>query len=431
MLRRLAHVLLAVAVGSLPALVMTAPPASARPSYNVSVPPRFSPNGDGVQDTLRVRFTVPKPTRVRLEMGGGRARHKVLRTVDLGWHPAGTYRWTWDGRTDGGRLVPEGMYYVRMVLPNGTGVSGDRVKVDTTFAPTLQTPTYAAGSDARARVFPRSSAVTDAVVLRAYTSEHKAASLRLVIRNAAGRVVRDADVNDPLVNNRDATYGRGRTVLWAARRADKPLPKGRYTARVVGRDKAGNTGRSDPMKIWVSADQLVWRETTTTILPSQLRFGSCTYSSANGCGDFPDCGEVLPSTAYAGGLSYRSEPCAEPASLLSRAHTSHLLQVPEATGVRGVSAVRVAFTGAATTAGEPDVGTLSVWGSSVDATVTGTSGESDWLLDPAWGEGDEGDPDSYVPRRDPGAAWSFSTTGTDAFDVASFTVGIRYLVIAD
>ena len=154
--------------------------------------------------------------------------------------------------------------------------------------------------------------------------------MRLVIRDAAGKVVRNADVNRALSNNGGRVYGHGRTVKWAARRAGKPLRKGRYTAVVTGRDKAGNRGRSAPLRIWVSADQLAWRETTTTLLPTEHRFGPCTYSTANGCGDFPDCGEVVPSALFAGGLSYRSEPCAVPQSPQSRASTTHLLEVPEA-----------------------------------------------------------------------------------------------------
>ena len=65
MFRRLVRVVTALAVVTVPALTVVAPPAQARPSYNVSTPTTFSPNGDGVQDTLRVRYTVPKPTRVR------------------------------------------------------------------------------------------------------------------------------------------------------------------------------------------------------------------------------------------------------------------------------------------------------------------------------------------------------------------------------
>ena len=99
--------------------------------------------------------------------------------------------------------------------------------------------------------------------------------------------------------------------------------------------------------------------------------------------------------------------------------------------MRGVSAVRVAFVGAPTTAGEPDVGTLTVWGTPGGTSVVGTTGQSPWTDNPAWGEGDEGEPERDIPQRAPGAAWSFATTGTDAVDVASFTVDVRYLVVAD
>jgi hypothetical protein len=170
---------------------------------------------------------------------------------------------------------------------------------------------------------------------------------------------------------------------------------------------------------------------TTIVSPAASAIGPCAYSTANGCGDFPDCGQVVPSTLYAGGLSYRSKPCADPESFQSRAGSDHLLQVPEATGVRGVSAVRVAFAGAATTAGEPDVGRLTVWGVSGGSAVVGTSGRSEWVLDPTWGEGQSAFDDVTQQQRDPAAVWSYATAGTDSVDVASYTVDVRYLAVAD
>ena len=123
----------------------------------------------------------------------------------------------------------------------------------------------------------------------------------------------------------------------------------------------------------------------------------------------------------------------EPGSFHSRASSAHLLEVPEATGVRGLSAVRIAFAGAPTTAGEPDTGTLRVWGDGTedDVSIVGTTGQATWIDDPGWGEGDVGDPDRHLPRRDLAAAWSFSTLGTDSVDVATFTVDVRYLAVPD
>jgi hypothetical protein len=191
----------------------------------------------------------------------------------------------------------------------------------------LTAPRYGAELGAPARVYPRSTVVTDTLDLRASAEERRLVYLELIIRNRNGRLVRRADVAEPLTTN-GGLHGYGRTVTWAAIRGGRPLPSGRYTAVVVGRDKAGNTGRSYPVKIWVSADKVEWRETTTTVAPDESAFGPCTYSSANGCGDIPDCGEVVASTLYAGGLSYRSTPCANPASFQSRASSAHLLEVP-------------------------------------------------------------------------------------------------------
>ena len=161
----------------------------------------------------------------------------------------------------------------------------------------------------------------------------------------------------------------------------------------------------------------------------QSRVGICEFSTANGCGDFAPCGKVVPSTMYAGGLGYRPEPCVPADSQRSDAATSwHLLEVPEATGVRGLEAVRVSFAGAPTTAGGPDVGTLSVLGTN-GATVVGTSGQSTWVEGPAWGEGLDR---SYPLRQlDPAAHWAFSASGTNTVDVARFTVDVRYLAVAD
>ncbi|NYE36564.1 hypothetical protein F4692_001697 [Nocardioides cavernae] len=428
MVRRLAQVVLALAVAAIPVVVTTSP-SEARPSYGLSVPSVFSPNGDGVQDSVRVRYTVPEPTRVRLEVSrAGRGKGRVVRKVDLGWKVKGTYRWTWDGRNEQGNRIGEGLYRVTLALPDGSGVAGDRVKADTSFTAELSSPVHGERG-ARARVFPRSTEVADAVELTAYSGEKRLESLRLVISNAVGKVVRDADVDELLLTGGGYRYGYGRTVAWAAKRGGRPLPRGSYTAVVTGRDKAGNTGMSAPLEVWVSGDQLVWKETTTTVTPSESRVGVCAYTTANGCGEDHPCGQVVPSALFEGGLSYRPAACVPADPDRSDAATSrHMLEVPEAAGVRGLGAVRVSFVGAPTTAGGPDTGTLSVPGTTT-STVHGTSGESAWVEGPAWGEGLVA---AYnVPHRAPAAVWDFGTSGTDSVDVASFTVDVRYLVVAD
>ena len=441
MLLRLLTVLSATAVvagsmtGGAPATASASASASARDAFSLAAPSRFSPNGDGVKDTLRVEVTVPRRTHVRLTVGsvGGRLEY---RRVDLGRLPSGTHTWTWDGRNQTGRVVPDQAYVIRAydvaAGRNAAPVASEEVQVDTGFSPDLTTPTFGAGRKARARVYPRTAVVTDTLDLSAIAHEKEVTFFELVIRNDRGRVVRRADVGERLPYAIGGGFRDiGRTVSWAAVRGGKPLPRGRYTAVVVGGDTAGNTGRSEPLDIWVSAEKLEWRQTTTTLTAQASRtVGACAYTTANGCGEDAPCGEVLPSTTYAGGLSYRPRAC-EPAdprrSDAALAH--HMLEVPEATGVRGLAAVRVSFVGSPTTAGEADTGTLAVPGVHGASRVVGTSGRSEWVDDPAWGGGlDRSYP---IPQRDPAALWSFSTSGTSSVDVATFTVDVRYLAVAD
>lgn len=424
----------ALAVAATPALAVVNPAGAAtRPHWDVAAPSRFSPNGDGVKDTLRIRYELPARTRVWLAIGAASSR-VTYRRVNLGVQSKGIHEWTWNGRNQSGKVVPDQAYQVRLydTVPGSQGFAtwraSDKVQVDTRFSPTLAAPTFGAPAGSPARVYPRTTVVTDTLPLTAGAWDNKVDFFELVIRNSRGRVVRRADVDERGTGpDGRPSFGTGRTVEWAAVRGGKPLPKGRYTAVARGRDLAGNTGSSRPLKIWVSADPLVWKETTTTVTPDATDFGPCTWSTANGCGDYPPCGTVVPSALYAGGLSYRSKVCDPPRQYGSTASSSHLLEVPEATGVRGLAAVRVAFAGAPTTAGEPDAGTLVVTGRSASPRVVGTTGQSPWVEEPAWGEGlAESDP---LPQRDPAALWSFSTTGTDSVDVATFTVDVRYLVI--
>ncbi len=424
----------AVVAGSLAGGAPATASAAARDAFALAAPNGFSPNGDGVKDTLRIKVTVPRRTHVRLTVGsvGGRLEY---RRVDLGRLPSGPHTWTWDGRNQSGKVVPDQAYVIRAydvaAGRNAAPVASEEVQVDTGFHPDLTTPTFGAGRKAPARVYPRTTVVTDTIDLRAIAHEKKVTLLELVIRNERGRVVRRADVDERLPYAVGGGFRAiGRTVSWAAVRGGKPLPKGRYTAVVVGGDTAGNTGRSEPVDIWVSQEKLEWRETTATLTAQASRVEVCTYSGGNGCGDGAPCGQVVPSTLYAGGLSYRPRAC-EPVDprRSDAASARHMLEVPEATGVRGLASVRVSFVGAPTTAGEADTGTLVVAGDQGDSTVLGTSGQSGWVEDPAWGEGlDRSYP---IPQRDPAALWSFSTSGTSSVDVATFTVDVRYLAVAD
>ena len=443
MVRRLVLAVLGPALLALPALTLVSSADAAGSGWKVAAASRFSPNGDGVQDTLTIRYRVPAEAHVHLAVSRADDRLHPVRIVDLGEQPAGRHVWQWDGRNQSGKRVVDQGYAISVydAAPSGQAArASKKVQVDTTFWAELSVPTYGAELGAPARVFPRTTVVTDTLDLTAYSEEKKLISLELVIRNRRGRVVRRADVADPRSTTNTGVHGHGRTVEWAAVRGGKPLPSGRYTAIVVGQDKAGNSGRSEPVKIWVSADKLEWQEKTVTVAPDASVVGPCEYDGGNGCGEYTPCGRVVASGLFPGGLSYRSAECATPPVNLqtqSAAAAAHMLEVPEATGVRGLAAVRVAFTGAPTTAGEPDTGKLVVSGTYAPAPhpttsiVEGTSGQSAWVEEPRWGEGLAEDVNYGYPQRDPAVLWGFSTRGTDSVDVASFTVDVRYLAVAE
>ncbi len=109
----------------------------------VSAAPRaLSPNGDGVQDDARIDYEVRRPTTVRIEIrdATGTALRTFLRVV--GESELGPASWTWDGRGDGGTVVPDGRYVL--------WINEQRfpLLVDTqapTGAPLLRTPFAASG----------------------------------------------------------------------------------------------------------------------------------------------------------------------------------------------------------------------------------------------------------------------------------------------
>lgn len=439
---RLLQVVLGAALLASSALAAV-PAASAAGSWKVAAARQFSPNGDGTKDTLSVRYRVPFEAHVYLAIRRQGESWKAVRTVDLGTQAAGTHEWTWDGRGTSGTRVGDQRYVIGVcdsVPGNEAARASTRVEVDTVLQAVLHAPTYGDELGAPARVFPRTTVVTDTLDLTAYSPEDKLASLELVIRNSRGGVVRRAEVAEPLMSAPNiGVHGQvhGRTVAWAAVRGGKPLPSGRYTAVVRGRDKAGNSGSSETVRIWVSADKLEWQESTVTVAPADSLVGPCTWDGSSGCGDYTYCGHVVDSSLFPGGLSYRSAECTpSPGSIQTQplAVAAHMLEVPDATGVRGLDAVRVSFTGAPIVAGEPDVGTLGVYGAAVPgaaSVVEGTSGQSAWVEEPRWGEGLAEDPIDGEPQRDPAVLWGFSTAGTDSVDVASFTVDVRYLAVRD
>ena len=74
----------------------------------------ISPNGDGVQDSLRVDYRVNAPGLVALEVRREDGTRVRLMHQDHA-APAANVALEWDGRDDQGRIVPDGKYLVRLL----------------------------------------------------------------------------------------------------------------------------------------------------------------------------------------------------------------------------------------------------------------------------------------------------------------------------
>ena len=94
---------------------------------DLAISPRvFSPNGDGVNDELRLDFTVMMvgaSTAVAAEIFDLTGR-RVRRLEEQREVSAGDYSIAWDGRDEADELVPPGLYAVRLKLASDTGDTG-------------------------------------------------------------------------------------------------------------------------------------------------------------------------------------------------------------------------------------------------------------------------------------------------------------------
>jgi hypothetical protein len=400
-------------------------------------PFRFSPNGDGRRDVAKVRYTLPRRTSAVL-LVTDTSHTFVMRRVKLPAQAAGTHVWKWDGRRGNGDVITDQMLHVHLLLP-GKGV-GDkhpvsRVKIDTAMQISLDsTSWFSSDRKAPLKVWPRTRVVTDAVALNADTLDYKVRKLRLVIRDRKGRRVLSRNIDKPLFNDGGYLYGRGEDFAWTARKGGtltgKPLPSGRYRVRVHGEDLAGNRARSKVLRVWVSRDRLVWAEKSFTLPAAlgQVPTVNARGTNARGGDDYTPCGVTVPSEIYPGGWSLRSAIC-PPSKLWG---TSHALQrwhveAPGADGVRGVQALRVAWTGTPTNAGETDVAELFVPGEEQEGPTTVAA-------DPEAGYTTSSSTGAQTPwLHAPGtidAQWTMITEDDNWVDVKEFTVDMKWLVVA-
>ena len=140
--------------GSQPPTISQFKVAAGGGAFTMPETPFFTPNGDGVTDSLGVTFAVDREAFV--DMTVKNKSGAVVRTF-TSWSPGGAGAGTWDGQANGGAFVPDGRYTITAVPRNRGGTEGNTQSVDVDVFTTMRAPTvapnlfYAADGDSLAR----------------------------------------------------------------------------------------------------------------------------------------------------------------------------------------------------------------------------------------------------------------------------------------
>lgn len=195
----------------------------------------FSPVCECTHDVSVISFRLRKPERVTVDMLDGHG--KPVATLVRDQHEGrGRVSYTWDGRTDTGVVVPEGVYRprVRLFEHGRTFVLPNPIRVDTT-APTIKMT----GVSPRL-ISPRVPGGHPRVAA-SYKTDEKAHAVMLV--NGQRRVA----------TRFRATKGR---LFWYGIVNGRAVPPGAYRVQLRAYDQAGNTStatRSLPVHVFYVA----------------------------------------------------------------------------------------------------------------------------------------------------------------------------------
>jgi FlgD Ig-like domain len=207
------------------------------PIGRVEIDRVFSPVCGCETDDASIGLRLRRAETVTLEIVN--ENHERVRTlVRRERYEAGDQAWSWDGRDEGGRLLPDGAYRPRLTLASGarTFVLPNPIKLDTTA------PRVTRIAIRPSRFSPDGDGRRDRVTVRYAVSEPAQALLS--------------------VNGRQVERTRFRplegTRSWNGKRRGKGLPAGRYEVALAAEDAAGNVGAAtSPTAVTIRYVELV------------------------------------------------------------------------------------------------------------------------------------------------------------------------------
>jgi hypothetical protein len=238
-LTRLARAVFIVLVGATVAAFFTAQRLKGEPAVAQvqGLKHVFSPNGDRFKDINRFMVELRERAEVSVDVvdASGDAVRRLVEDATVS--PQKPLQLRWDGRTDAGRIVPDGRYRVRVTLRReGRSVTVPRTTLVDTVAPRPRVRKIAPGSI----IGP----VAGPVQIEIGSVSRRLTKSARVYRIDGGDPHPVADV-PPVTDTR--------TLTWNGQVDGKPAPPGVYVVQVTARDRAGNEGTT-PAKLPVDRD---------------------------------------------------------------------------------------------------------------------------------------------------------------------------------
>lgn len=200
----------------------------------------FSPDGNGVKDTVTFAFSVPVTTGIeRWQLVISDATKAARRTIEGKLSiPASA---VWDGNDDAGAALPEGAYQANLAI---LYVNGNNPKAQSPAITIDRTAPSAAAKADEAVFSPNGDGSKDVVTFFQETSDEL--FWTGTIRGAAGQDVR-------------SIVWRGHAderFSWDGRDGDgKLLADGTYTYTLTSTDRAGNTFTSPPVSVRIDTGE--------------------------------------------------------------------------------------------------------------------------------------------------------------------------------
>ena len=179
-------------------------------------PPVFTPNGDGVSDTIRISHLLSEDAFLNVRVSRG---PKLVRSMTI-WAMAGRGATTWDGRRTDGAYAGEGPYSIEITPMDRAGNVGAPAGAAVTVLSSVRVP------HARPGLFNPADGDALAATTEMTARLLRPATVSWVVKDASGAIVRhgvDRVHQDP---------GFTRFVWDGRDDAGAMLPDGRYLGRV-------------------------------------------------------------------------------------------------------------------------------------------------------------------------------------------------------